>query len=716
MSLKSPAMNLSPSERTWLPWLGKTGKLAMAWTCRLNRGHYRTVEQTFEGIAATRARILMLWAESQWEHLARIADLMAGPFPAVNVAFLAEKRRHAPDMSEIFVIDAQGTTLASTHPARAGCRGLAPAAVKAGLRGPFLHGPYEDPATLDIGPSTSRFHDEVTLMFYQPIVRDGQAVGCVCGRVPNDVLGDLIQREAGHVYRESGDNYLFMVESRFDPAVRPGTALSRSRFEDRAFTLGDNLKQGIRTAWGTVRVRRHTELELRFTDPATGELHPGVRETIARGENLFATYPGYSDYRHVPVIGKGVTLQLPGSPDRWGMMCEADLEEVYRRRPVNFRLMRLYLALVSGLWAIHFGLANVAGLSPWTTEPATAGLGLVSALLFHRLGSNRVAKRLAEMTEVIRNIAEGGGNLRQRLEADRLRADETGDLGRWINSFIDNLDGIVAQVIAAAGNVRHTNDAMLDRSRATRQTSEEVTAGIQRLLASLAVQIEEIRHASATADAMRQAMDEAVETTRGQFQVVRAKTGAIRTNIENSAHTIQNLNARTDEIGKVVEVINGIASQTNLLALNAAIEAARAGEAGRGFAVVADEVRKLAERTSRATADIRQMIEGVQSEARGAVAAMENGMQGVEEGLRLAEDNAADHSGIHAIVEGLLATIDSVSQSTREHSEGARKVEAATTGMRQSVKALQGSTDLVRVTASQLHALVGQFQVSREAA
>src|SRR5690606_7342940 len=126
---------------------------------------------------------------------------------------------------------------------------------------------YSDPLTLSIGPSTSRFHDAVTLMFYQPIVVEERSVGCICGRVPNDVLGDLIQREAGHIYAESGDNYLFMVEARFDVKIQAGTALSRSRFEDSTFSHGENLKGGVRTQWGVVKVQKHTELELRFIDP-----------------------------------------------------------------------------------------------------------------------------------------------------------------------------------------------------------------------------------------------------------------------------------------------------------------------------------------------------------------------------------------------------------------------------------------------------------------
>ncbi len=163
-----------------------------------------------------------------------------------------------PDVSELFVVDNEGNILLSTSTSRQG-KSLSGSALQAGLKAPFLHGPYVDPVTLELGATTSRFHDAVTLMFYQPLRVMGRVVGCLCARIPNDVLSDLIQREAGHVYRDSGDNYLFMVESRFDPQIKPGTALSRSRFEDDAFTGGDNLKQGVRTAYGTVRVKEHTE-------------------------------------------------------------------------------------------------------------------------------------------------------------------------------------------------------------------------------------------------------------------------------------------------------------------------------------------------------------------------------------------------------------------------------------------------------------------------
>ena len=705
-------MNLSSAERRWLPWFGATGKLTMRWSCFLNRKMYPAVEQVFEGIAATRKKLLQLWARNQWDHMNGLADTVAARFPEITPALLQEKRDIAPDFSELFVIDRDGEVIASSHSYRSGAHGLDMRAVQEGLKAPFLHGPYSDRRTLELGPSSSRFHDAVTLMFYQPIERDGEVLGCVCGRVPNDVLGDLIQREAGHIYPESGDNYLFMVESRFDPSIQPGTALSRSRFEDDTFAHGENLKSGIHTKFGTVQVRHHTELELRFTDPATGQLHPGVRETMRKGENLFITYPGYSDYRHIPVIGKGVTFQLPGSPDRWGMMCEGDLEEVYRRRSVSNRLMRLYFGTVLLTVGSAMGARHLTDMSPWMVDGVSGAMLLFGAWLFYRLGPARLSGRLDEMTEVIRTIAEGEGNLRQRLDTERMAADETGDMGRWINSFIDNLDGIVGQVIGAAGEVRHTNGDMLQRNTAVQQTASTVSDSAWEMLSLVEDQLEEIQRAASTAEQMKHAMDQVVADAKGQFESVRAGTQAIRDVVDTSAKTVHSLDSRTAEIGNIVQVITEIADQTNLLALNAAIEAARAGEHGRGFSVVAEEVRNLAGRTATATHDIRTMIEGIQRETQHAVGFMENGVKDVDKSLKLAEEASSDNTGLHDIVEEMFGIIKEIDASSQQHGNTVRSVADVSTDMNREIDGLKNSSELVGHTANKLHQLVGQFQVT----
>lgn len=673
----------------------------MSFSCFLNRESYSVVEAIFDGISDTRVKLLKDWAEQNWLFLSALAEEIAPSMEEGSGDILTDAHLRLPEFSELFVVDRRGEVLASTSLTRIHQPGLPDKVLEEALCAPFLYGPYIDPDTEKLGPTTSRFHDAVTLMFCQPIRWKSQTIAVLCGRMPNDVMSDLIQREAGHIFPESGDNYVFMADSRFDPSLRPGVALSRSRFEDNTFSFGENLKGGVRTRWGTVRVEHHTELELVFNDPATGQLHPGVRETIRKGQNMFVTYPGYSDYRHVPVIGKGVLFQLPGSPDRWGMMCEGDLEEVYRKRTIRFRLLRLFLLVIGVVWGGNLLLEHLPGIPLWKADLLTVPFFLGAIFFFYRFGLRPLSRRISEMTDVIRTLAEGGGNLRQRLDVKLFREDETGEMGKWINSFVDNLDGIVGQVIRTSHLVEETNNTMVARNNAANQASLELGAAIDSMLDSLKLQISMIEGASRSAFDLRSLMKNIMESSRHELETVRERTQGIRQSINHTTSSIESLQKSTGEIGKIVESIQSIADQTNLLALNAAIEAARAGSEGRGFAVVAEEVRKLAERTSSLTEEIRGMIRNVQKEAKDAVQIMENSMSSIQESLSLAEKSSSDPTRIESAVQNMLDTIEKIARTSEAHSRTTKETAKITGEMRFTVRSLENSVEKVRFATGQ---------------
>jgi methyl-accepting chemotaxis protein len=734
-------------------WLGFKKGLPLWWSYRLNRGIKDDVEDIFQGIANTRMELLKDWTHEQWGHLERLGgqlySMSAGtPVKETNrdgwdVLFAAARGR-APDFSELFLLDSGGTVVYSTYPKHLGSvcgegspfyKGLtyAKRSVKPEK---CLFGPYPDPRTLEIGPSSSPFHDKMTLMFILPLMGptgSGAWEGALCGRIPNDVIGDLIQRESGHVYPDSGDNYIFMAKPVLNNEISPGTALSRSRFEDRTFTHGENLKDGVKTDWGTVSVQEHTELELRFTDPATGELHPGVANTMANGSNLFVQFPGYSDYRHIPVIGKGVTFQLPHCPDGWGMMCEGDFEEVYRIRGISWKMASLQTPLY-GLFGILTAILAFClvqnGSSALLTGAAIGACnifyGVFMASLIHRKGTKRMVGSLENINRFIRINAEGKGDLTQRLRLEQFDNDEFRELAKWINNMIDSLEGIMLQVKRAASDVLVNQEELNDSMTTTVGSAERMSGKIGDMIVSIRKQLKDIDSAKYVVIDMKSTLRMLEEKAVGQIAVAQSevlrignKMDHISSKVSESNRTIMTFMDTTERIKSVLGVIEEISAQTNLLALNASIEAARVGEHGRGFAVVAGEIRKLADMTRKSTGEIHETIQEIYKQSKEAYTSMGEGIEAVSEGAQAVAAASELLSGAGAedklktqVVDEVVGLMEKIADVSKENRGISSEVEVKVSELQTDMVKVRHTSEHVEAITGFLQQLVNQFRLT----
>ncbi|MBE6183377.1 methyl-accepting chemotaxis protein [Bacillus ginsengihumi] len=716
-------------------WLDFREGLPLWWSYKLNQQEKITIEEIFEGIAKTRVVLLTDWANEQWDFMKYTATEIERASANQLNKYLELRLSQSTYFTELFLIDLEANVTSSTYKQHIDTSydkkhfPVYHQAITHVIRTKkhLLYGPFIDPITLAIGPRTSHFHDEVTLLFLQPVFHNGQVHTILAGRIPNDVLGDLIQREAGHVYRDSGDNYLFMVRSFLDETIPQGIALSRSRFEDRTFTLGDNLKDGIHTKhWGIVQVQKHTEFEIRFTDPATNDLHPGVQNTIQHGENLFVQFPGYSDYRHIPVIGKGITFQLPGSLDTWGMMCEADLEEVYRNRSISWSIAKKFALF------IFLGLILDQLLHMFTILPSTIKIlveliyAVIATFLFHKQTLMPIVTRMRNMTAIIREIAEGGGDLTRRLDIHLLSHDETGDLGRWVNNLIDTQDHLMSRVKSATYDVEKHNESLREKTLFVEKGSFTVIEQMREMFQGINQQVEDVQAAMLQVDEIGERLNSLERLSQKQLLEAQDQVNTIA---EKMNHIVEKVNAAlrltnqfsasSRNIEQIVETIYQIAKRTNMLALNATIEAARAGEYGLGFTIVADEIRKLADQTTIATDEISNMLKQIENNSFLVQKAIQDSNIEVEKGsnfIRIVQDvltSMSQASATHPnVTEQMRDIIHNIACINEQNAKTVESVDQSTEKMVQLTREAHFDSEKSSLVVATLGNLINKFKLS----
>lgn len=311
------------------------------------------------------------------------------------------------------------------------------------------------------------------------------------------------------------------------------------------------------------------------------------------------------------------------------------------------------------------------------------------------------------------------GNLTVRVEGEylgehRLLTDSINTLGANLSDAMLQVAEAVSATASASTQISSSTEQMAAGAQVQTQQAAEVASAVEEMTKTI---LDTTRNAGEAAQSAKQAGASAKE---GGHVVTETIEGMARIAevVKQSAATVQELGKSSDQIGEIVQVIDDIADQTNLLALNAAIEAARAGEQGRGFAVVADEVRKLAERTTKATKEIAGMIRQIQKDTTGAVESMNRGTVEAERGRSLAERAGVSLREIIAGSDKVVDVITRVAAASEEQSsaseEISKNIEAISSVTQESASGTQqiarAAEDLNRLT-SNLQDLLGQFTI-----
>ena len=375
----------------------------------------------------------------------------------------------------------------------------------------------------------------------------------------------------------------------------------------------------------------------------------------------------------------------------------------------------------SALRAFHKTVkdSNEAASNALATGLLLSGLSIVIIVLISASIVLLITRNLNTMLESLKDIASGEGDLTKRIEQNS--EDEIGALIHWFNQFMEKLHSSIDNVVKSIEPLTRLSLDLRDMTNKTAEITSEQSQATDDVTRSVDEMFSSVQNVAQNASSAASAAKEADAEAKAGRAVVTQSVESINdlaSEVERAATVIGKLESDTENVGTILDVIKGIAEQTNLLALNAAIEAARAGEQGRGFAVVADEVRTLASRTQDSTQEIQRVIEELQSAARSAAEVMSHSQEQANASVEQAAKTDSSLATITEKVGSITSMNMEIADATGEQEKVSNSIKSNVEGIRvnadkavKNVQEVEAASDSLAEISNNLKEITGQFRV-----